>query len=302
MRKSITFLTLILWFSTIHAQSGSVKFTSDNFEKQVLAYSAVKFTNLSEKDYNYGVMILRETKDAVKNNPENFNLADYFNILNAFLTLREPKENIDLAFKKFVAFKGSCEYILAFENTFKSNPKYDILRADYEQQLSKCKPTVNVKESFDISGYSKSNKLALPLIETIYQVDIDDQKYRSYDLTKQMAGGQKVLDKRNQAIIDSLYKIHNKYIGRNLVGKKFENVMWAVVQHATVEMMERYLPVVYNAVLDKELEVSPLKMLIDRFYGLKYGYQIFGSQTEGFGFKLADEKTRKEIKSKYGIE
>lgn len=302
MKKSITLLILIFWFTTIQAQSGTVKFTSDNFEKQVLIYSAVKFPAVSEKDYNYGVMILRETKDAVKNNPENLNLADYFNILNAFLTLRESKENIDLAFKKFVAFKGSCEYILAFENTFRSNPKYDILRADYEQQLGKCKLTIDVKESFDISEYSKSNKLALPLTKTIYQVDIDDQKYRSYDLAKQMADGQQVLDKRNQAVIDSLYKIHNKYIGRTLVGKKFENVMWAVVQHARVEMMERYLPVIYNAVLDKELEVAPLKMLIDRYYGLKYGYQIFGSQADGFGFKLADEKTRKEIKAKYGIE
>ncbi len=293
---------LILWFTTIQAQSGAVKFTSVNFEKQILMYNAVKYTNVSEKDYNYGVMILRETKDAVKNNPENLNLADYFNILNAFLTLRETKENIDLAFKKFVSFKGSCEYILAFENTFKSNPKYDVLRADYEQQLSKCKPTVNVKESFDISEYSKSNKLSLSLIETIYQVDVDDQKYRSYDSAKSMSDGQQLLDRKNQAIIDSLYNIHKKYIGRALVGKKFENVMWAVVQHARVEMMERYLPVIYKAVLDKELEVAPLKMLIDRCYGLKYGYQIFGSQADGFGFKLADEKTRREIKAKYGIQ
>ncbi|WP_316757520.1 hypothetical protein [Pedobacter aquatilis] len=302
MKKSLIFFMLILWFTTIQAQSGAVKFTSVNFEKQILMYNAVKYTNVSEKDYNYGVMILRETKDAVKNNPENLNLADYFNILNAFLTLRETKENIDLAFKKFVSFKGSCEYILAFENTFKSNPKYDVLRADYEQQLSKCKPTVNVKESFDISEYSKSNKLSLSLIETIYQVDVDDQKYRSYDSAKSMSDGQQLLDRKNQAIIDSLYNIHKKYIGRALVGKKFENVMWAVVQHARVEMMERYLPVIYKAVLDKELEVAPLKMLIDRCYGLKYGYQIFGSQADGFGFKLADEKTRREIKAKYGIQ
>jgi len=41
-------------------------------------------------------------------------------------------------------------------------------------------------------------------------------------------------------------------------------------------------------------------MLIDRFYGLKYGYQIFGSQS-GFGFEMADEETRKKIELKYGI-
>ena len=30
-------------------------------------------------------------------------------------------------------------------------------------------------------------------------------------------------------------------------------------------------------------------MLIDRFYGLKYGYQVFGSQ-KGTGDRIADEK------------
>jgi hypothetical protein len=103
-------------------------------------------------------------------------------------------------------------------------------------------------------------------------------------------------------MIDALYKKYETYIGRSLVGKKFENVMWAVIQHSNIDMMERYLPVIKKAVTDKEIEVGPLKMLIDRFYGLKYGYQIFGSQGEGFGFKLADEKTKNEIKIMYGIE
>ena len=67
-------------------------------------------------------------------------------------------------------------------------------------------------------------------------------------------------------------------------------------------MMEKYLPVVHIAVKEKELSTTPLKMLIDRYYGLKYGYQVFGSQSSDFGFKMADEKKRKEIKLKYGIE
>ncbi len=56
-----------------------------------------------------------------------------------------------------------------------------------------------------------------------------------------------------------------------------------------------------KAVTKKELDASPLKMLIDRYYGLKYGYQIFGTQS-GFGFKLADDKRRKKIELKYGID
>ena len=74
-----------------------------------------------------------------------------------------------------------------------------------------------------------------------------------------------------------------------------------MIQHAQVETMGRYLPVVHQAFLSGELAAGPLKMLIDRYYGLKYGYQIFGSQT-GFGFDLADEQTREAILEQYQLE
>jgi len=34
-------------------------------------------------------------------------------------------------------------------------------------------------------------------------------------------------------------------------------------------------------------------MMLDRYHGLKYGYQIFGRQS-GFGFDLAGEKSEKK--------
>ena len=77
--------------------------------------------------------------------------------------------------------------------------------------------------------------------------------------------------------------------------------MWAVIQHSNPELMAEYLPIIQDAVKEKELDETPFKMLIDRYYGLKYGYQIFGSQS-GFGFKLADEETRIKIEKKYQIE
>jgi len=61
------------------------------------------------------------------------------------------------------------------------------------------------------------------------------------------------------------------------------------------------LPVVHKGVKEKQIKDMPLKMLIDRFYGLKYGYQFFGSQS-GFGFKSANDETRKEIEIKYDLE
>jgi hypothetical protein len=84
MRKLITFTAVVLGFNTIYSQEASNKFTALDFEKQILHYTPKKTENISEKDYNYAMMILKETKESVKSKPENFNLADYFNILNAF--------------------------------------------------------------------------------------------------------------------------------------------------------------------------------------------------------------------------
>lgn len=301
MRKLITFTAFVLGITFIYSQASSNIFTTLDFESQILNYNPKKIENVSEKDYNYALMILKETKESVKYKPENFNLADYFNILNAFLTLKETKQNIKVAFNKFIHEKGSCEYIKAFENSIKNNPKYDLVRDDYNQQLVRCKASTNIAKEPDIKEYSKINNLNFSLVKEIYQISTNDQKYRDSDEGKKLSQDQQVLDKKNQAIIDSLYNTHQTYIGRSLVGKKFESVMWAVIQHSNVEMMGRYLPVVKKAVADKELEVAPLKMLIDRFYGLKYGYQIFGSQS-GFGFKSADEKTINGIKKMYGLE
>ena len=54
-----------------------------------------------------------------------------------------------------------------------------------------------------------------------------------------------------------------------------------------------------NAVEENELNQTPFKMLIDRIYNTRYGYQIFGSQP---GVDLADKKERMEIAHEYGIE
>lgn len=297
--KNYIIILLVFCIFSCKAQNEN-EFEYDNFENQVLSYHPKENAQVSKKDFVYGNMIIKETKSATKNNPENFNLADYFNILSAFLTLKESEKNISVAFEKFKNADGSCEYVLSFENSIKTNPKFDVIRADYLDKLKECKSTAIVEKKFEVEEYCKSNALNLGLVEKINQINIDDQKHRT-ESSEDLKIKQKELDKKNQEIIDSLYRKHKTYVGESLVGEKFKSVMWAVIQHSNVEMMEKYLPIIKRAVQEKELDVGPLKMLIDRFYGLKYGYQIFGSQG-GFGFELADDKKRKELELKYGIE
>lgn len=298
MKNYILILFTIITFLA-NAQD-KIKFEYENFEIQLLNYKPIKNSKTSEKDFDYAKMILKETKSATKNNPTNFVVTDYFNVLSAFLTLNEGEENIKTAFEKFKNANGSCEYILSYNNHIKTNPKYDIIRADYLNKLKDCKTRSIAETKFNIDEYCKSNSLNIDLVKKINQVKTDDLKYRNGS-SRELLDKQKILDIKNQKIITSLYKEYNTYLGKSLVGEKFESVMWAVIQHSNPEMMSEYLPIIQKAVKERELGETPLKMMIDRYYGLTYGYQIFGSQS-GFGLDLADEKKRKEIKLKYEIE
>jgi selenocysteine-specific translation elongation factor len=110
---------------------------------------------------------------------------------------------------------------------------------------------------------------------------------------------QRPFDIQNEQRIDSLYAVYKTYIGKTLVGKDYESVMWSVIQHSDIHTMERYLPQISKAVEQKELSTEPLKMLIDRIYTVKYQYQIFGSQ---LGVPVADEKTKSEVIKNYKLE
>jgi len=144
----------------------------------------------------------------------------------------------------------------------------------------------------------KKNNLNVNIVKLMHSVRENDQKYRSQDYKKNLEKQNK-LDSLNLSIIDSLYKKYNIYIGKSLVGEKLEHVMWLVIQHSNINKMEEYLPIIVNAVKNKELSPIPLAMLLDRIYTIKDGYQIFGSQ---MGVKLGDESIREKVKFKYGLE
>jgi len=288
----IIIITLLLFNVSCQAQN-EFKFDYENFDSQFLSYKAIQNPNITNKDFEFGNMILKETKIAIKNDPENFYVADYLNILSAFLTLKESKENINVAFRKFKDAEGSCQYFIQSEKTIEKDSKYDIIRKDYIKELEKCKSKTVVEKEFDITEYCKTNSLDLTLVEGINKIKIKDQKERYNEKV------QNELDKENQVKIDSLYKEHKTYIGKTLVGNEFKDVMFLVIQHSNLEYMEKYLPIVVSAVSNGDLDEIPLKYLIDRIYYQKYNYQIFGSQGN---LNMASELIINQVKKEYNIE
>lgn len=267
-------------------------FSYEGFELQILNYQPKKNKNVSENSFQDALFFLDEIQNSITRNKK-ANVSDYWNILTVFNNLNESNNNIDIAFKKFTSEENSCEYILSLEEFFDKYNEYT--RIKLNQQFKKCKKNSQTEsgESIDTRQYSEANGFDKNLVQIINQIKIDDQKTRDNENL------QNKLDAKNQKKIDSLYAIHQTYIGKTLVGNKFKHVMWAVIQHANVTYMEKYLTTVISAVKNGELNQEPLKYLIDRIYSNKYNYQIFGTQVN---IKMADNKIRKKVKTKYNIE
>ncbi len=295
MKNLISSIFIFLIFITCNSQSKVKNFSYENFETEIMEYKPNQ-NEVSDEKFKHAVFVLSEVKKEVKKDPLGFNRADYFNILSSFISLNESKKNILVAYDKFKKSEGSCEYFMS--SIFFKSSKFDLIRADIEKQRLICK-TTNVEKSaeIDIKTYSSKNNLDYKLVEMMVKIEKLDTKYRkdkNIDWSKQTP-----IDLENQKRIDSLFTKHKKYIGTSLVGEKFNHVMWAVIQHSNLEMMEKFMPIIQKAVKQKEIGVLPFKMLIDRVYAQKENYQIFGSQG---GIELASEEIRKKVIKKYDLQ
>jgi len=296
MNYNLLFIILVISSSCKSQESNQTEFTYENFDTVFLNYEPFKNNDVSKKDYEWAKFVISQTHQALKNDVANYNTAHYWNIMSALDALKEDKLILKIAFKKLAESEGSCTYILNYQDKVSFD---ETLPELFEKYYLQCESNQVIEVEFNIEKYISENQLNPKLVRLIQEIDLNDQKYRGAD-EETFKSKQPELDKRNAILIDSLFNKYGTYIGKSLVGEKFNSVMWSVIQHSNPKMMERYLPVIHKATKNRELGITPLKMLIDRLYGLKYGYQIFGSQS-GFGFEMADEKTRKEIELKYGI-
>ena len=146
MEHLILPIMILSTFISCNAQPNKNNFSYENFENEVLNYQPKK-NEVPDKDFEHGVFVLNEVKKGVNNDIKEFNRADYFNILSSFLSIKESKDNIVIAYEKFRSSEGSCEYF-STSGLFKSD-KFDLIRDDIEKQILLCR-TSTVEESTEI--------------------------------------------------------------------------------------------------------------------------------------------------------
>ena len=303
MKKfSLSILVIVLLQTLIFAQGKATTFTNKNLESKILTYQPPQRNGVSKEHYDRGMMILESTIKAVSEDGLKFNYADYWNTYTAFVYFKEPQAHLNLTFQKTIDKNptSTCELIEAFgtkaiDRLTETVP--DIFLPFYKT----CSGLKVAEEIFDAETYAAEHQLDLSLVRLFHQISEDDQRYRKIsgdvDWSKQTP-----LDEKNLRLIDSLYNNQHTYFGKTLVGEKLSNTMWLVIQHSNIEKMEKYLPIIHQAVTEKELGATPLKMLIDRIYCARSGHQPFGSQFGGEECKISDKKIRAEVEAKYGLD
>lgn len=85
--------------------------------------------------------------------------------------------------------------------------------------------------------------------------------------------------------LESILSTQGRYPGRSLVGGDLELVIWSILQKADSTILEKYLPMLKEAVKTKDLHPQFLAASIDKLQVLKGLPQVYGTQ-----YRIVDDK------------
>jgi hypothetical protein len=159
---------------------------------------------------------------------------------------------------------------------------------------------------------AKLNKSLVADLETIF---MDDQKYRNQNQVIEWSEGdiKSLTRKINETDSINLIKVTNiidKYgwPGEDIIGRQGNSALWAVIQHSSTEIQEKYLPVMREAVINGNARASQLALLEDRILINNEKEQIYGTQIriDSTGkkefFPIEDERNVNKRRLSVGLE
>jgi hypothetical protein len=94
---------------------------------------------------------------------------------------------------------------------------------------------------------------------------------------KQAVERQNELDGKNRQRLDEIVKEHG-WPKKSVFGEEASGVAFLIVQHAETDYQKKYLPLIKEAVAQKEARQSDLAMLEDRILTREGNKQIYGTQ------------------------
>ncbi len=180
------------------------------------------------------------------------------------------KEQMDIAFD--LSWSG-CKQI------FYNYPEFKYLKdSDFEKEILMRYEQAAIAEGLDVS-----------LMEEFEWIRTEDQKYR-----REMGPIEKKYGWKSPQM-DSLWVLQNNadsintaricdyldskgYPGKSVVGESLASTAFLVIQHADLEVQEKYLPMITDAADAGEVNWRSVALLVDRVNMRNGKPQIYGSQ------------------------
>lgn len=176
----------------------------------------------------------------------------------------------------------SCNY----NDLIYSNNDFENLR----DQPCWAKTIQRIDSCLLLEGLQIENKeLAIDL----YHIYLRDQYVRRYEIMKK-ADRSINIDSVNLVRVEEIIKIYG-WPSYSLVGRTASMGAFLVIQHANVQVQQKYLKAVFDAAMINEASKEWVALLMDRISLVKKGVQIFGTQV----YQVRDSITTKDIRYSY---
>jgi len=208
----------------------------------------------------------------------------------------------------------------AFLNLFKiaENLNYDNLEALTTETA--FNPLYPLPRWTALCALVKSNQPSMPkLAKELEKIQVEDQKYRQMidSVTTQFGRDSKevdalwstmrLVDSVNTTRVSAILDTHG-WLGTKAVGASGNSALFLVVQHADIEVQEKYLPMMREAVKAGNAQGSSLALLEDRVLMRHGKKQIYGSQVrtdqitgENYFFPIEDVDHVDEKRGSVGL-
>jgi hypothetical protein len=147
--------------------------------------------------------------------------------------------------------------------------------AHFAQNLSAASSSEAARRELVKMGedYQKQRQEMMDLMDKLAASD-NDKVAKKW---KQAVERQSALDIRNRQRLDEIVKEYG-WPKRSLFGEEASGVAFLIVQHAELDYQKKYLPLIKEAVIQKEARKSDLAMLEDRILTREGKNQIYGTQ------------------------
>ena len=137
--------------------------------------------------------------------------------------------------------------------------------------------------------YEAEKDLDKPLVATLETIHREDQTYRRQigDVEEkygrdsdEMKNHWAMINEKDSINLIEIQKILDErgWLGADVIGNQGNSTIFLVIQHSPLEVQEKYLPMMREAVTKGNARASSLALLEDRVALRKGGKQIYGSQ------------------------